>query len=46
MKLIWNFLREQLFDPDEGNCFGGIKNANQEIFVAEKSNKADFLVRK
>ena len=31
-------------DPDEGNCFEGIKNVNKETFAAEECNNTDFSV--
>lgn len=39
-----DFLREQLSDPDEDNCFEGTSNVNQETFAAEECNNTNFSV--
>lgn len=39
-----DFLREQLSDPDEDDCFEGTSNVNQETFAAEECNNTNFSV--
>ena len=42
MKLIWIFLRKQLSDSDDGDCFYLTNNVNQETFDAKECNETGF----